>query len=101
MKTLISLIAISAAILLTGCEQSPAKPAGAGKTPPPSADAHNPGDGHDHAGDKKPDAHSGESIELGSTKIGSIEVRASRDKGEIKAGGEAPIDAWLTGSDGK
>lgn len=45
--------------------------------------------------------HGGEVVELGTTKIGELTVRASRDKGEIKAGGDAPIDAWLTTSDGK
>ncbi|MCI0675572.1 MAG: hypothetical protein L0Y42_07335 [Phycisphaerales bacterium] len=43
--------------------------------------------------------HGGKVIELGTTTIGPFSVRASRDEGEIKVGGDAPIDVWLTGGD--
>ncbi|MCB9858378.1 MAG: hypothetical protein H6818_22060 [Phycisphaerales bacterium] len=39
----------------------------------------------------------GAPIELGNATIGIYSVRASRDSGEIKPGGDAPIDVWLTG----
>lgn len=42
--------------------------------------------------------HHGAVIELGNATIGAFSVRASRDQGEIKPGGDAPIDVWLTGS---
>jgi hypothetical protein len=40
--------------------------------------------------------HGGQVIELGTASIGGYSVRASRDQGEIKPGGDAPIDVWLT-----
>jgi hypothetical protein len=66
---------------------------GASTQPPPA-----PGQGAGAAHDQ-PAAHSGKVIELGTEAIGSFSVRASRDEGVIKAGGDAPIDVWLTGSD--
>lgn len=45
--------------------------------------------------------HHGPVIELGTATIGGAGVRASRDQGEIKPGGDAPIDVWLTGETGK
>jgi len=93
--------------LMVGCDKSsssnnpPAAP-----TPPP---AHKEGDGHAHDGDTHDDAakgnvqpgHGGAVVELGTATIGDLTVRASRDKGEIKAGGDAPIDVWVMKSDGK
>ena len=87
---------------LAGCDRSqPAADSG-------TADNHaHHDDGHDHAeGDHAHDDaaatdhagdHHGAPIELGDAKIGSYSVRAARDGGEIKAGGDAPIDVWLTG----
>lgn len=98
-------------LALAGCEQKPpAPPAGGGSnagaanprvapSDKPSADGAQP-----DAGRAKPPAapgHGGEIVELGTAKIGELTVRASRDKGEIKAGGDAPIDVWLTTADGK
>ncbi len=45
--------------------------------------------------------HGGEIIELGTTRIGDLTVRASRDQGEIRPRGDAPIDVWVTTADGK
>lgn len=94
------------ASLMVGCDRtSSSNNPPAAPTPPP---AHKEGDGHDHDGDKHDDAkgdghagHGGEVIELGTTAIGDFTVRASRDKGEIKGGGDAPIDVWVTTADGK
>lgn len=44
------------------------------------------------------DGHGGLTIELGSTVIGDYQVRAARDAGELKPGGDAPVDVWLTGN---
>lgn len=97
--------------LMVGCDRSStSNNPPAASTPPP---AHKEGDGHDHEGDNHDGhkhegatgdghaGHSGEVIELGTTAIGDLTVRAARDKGEIKAGGDAPIDVWVTTSDGK
>jgi len=98
-----------------GCDKkpdaiAPVKPSGAANTSTPAvkqpaikADdhAHAPGekhDGHDHSDGDKHDDH-GPTVELGSSTIGSFQVKASRD-GEIKAGGELPVDLWLTPSAG-
>ncbi len=92
--------------LMVGCDRtSTSNNPPATSSPPP---AHKEGDGHDHDGDKHDDAkgdghagHGGEVIELGTTTIGDLTVRASRDKGEIKIGGDAPIDVWVMTADGK
>lgn len=76
-------------------------------TPPDS-------DGHDHADDLEGHAHSddesesggghddhGTPIALGSSTIGGWTVRASREEGEFRAGGEAAIDVWVTGGSDK
>lgn len=97
---------------LAGCDPKPGTPtAGGGTSKPPAAGADKSDHGHDHEhvnespaktdGDGHGHGHGGEVIELGTTKIGDLTVRASRDKGELKPGGDAPIDAWLTTSDGK
>lgn len=44
--------------------------------------------------------HGGAVVELGDTTLGVFRVRATRNEGEIKAGGDAPIDVWLTGGSG-
>ena len=77
--------------LMIGCDRT-------SPTPKPSPALSRPttqNQVNDHA------AHGGEVIELGTATIGALTVRASRDKGEIKAGGDAPIDVWVTTSDGK
>jgi hypothetical protein len=68
-------------------------PAGCGRE---GASTQSPAGAHD-----QPAAHSGKIIELGTRSIGPFSVRASRDDGAIKAGGDAPIDVWLTGSEAK
>jgi len=73
-----------------GCERKPAPPATPPAAPPKPAVPHGPVAGH-----------TGEVVELGTVTIGEWTVRAARDKGEIKAGGDAPIDVWLTTSDGQ
>lgn len=73
----------AAAALLTGCER---KPETSEPTPSPAPKTEAPAAGH-----------SGEVIELGETTIDGMKVKASRDKGEIKPGGDSPIDIWIDG----
>ncbi len=60
------------------------------------------GEGQRHSGDA--DSHDGsepaEIVELGTTSLGGSEIRASRDVGEIRPGGDAPIDVWIDGGKG-
>jgi hypothetical protein len=105
---LISLVAFAPA----GCEKSNEQPSAAkAPAPPPrpqDSHEHKAGDGHDH-GDvdehaKEASGHAGDSgeiIELGTTKIGDYSVRASRDKGDLKPGGDAPVDVWIDGGLGE
>ena len=58
----------------------------------PSSTASN--DDHDHGSGSHGPSH-----ELGNAKIGSFDVRAARDEGQITPGQDAPIDVWLTGGD--
>ena len=88
---------VAGLIVWVGCEKK--------STPAPATTGNGTtakGDGHDHEhaeGDHThaPTAgHHGAVIELGSTAIGPFTVKASRDEGQLVAGGDAPIDAWLT-----
>lgn len=102
MKRLASIAIASCTFTLAGCDQKPAAPpAGSGSDGAAKPSATSPGK---PAGESQPSAgagHGGEIIELGSTKLGDLTLRASRDKGEIKAGSDAPIDLWVTTADGK
>lgn len=65
-------------------------------------DGHDHGPGGTHEGPKAASApaaghHSGAVVELGSAPIGEFAVRATRDVGELKPGGEAPIDVYVDG----
>lgn len=59
-------------------------------------------DGHDHAATKVDHDQAGgtapsvEVVQLGTTRIGAWTVRATRDQGDLKPGGDAPIDVWIT-----
>jgi hypothetical protein len=99
-----------------GCEKAQEKPSSkespqlaASNSPAPTKPApskkEEPGhEGHGHATEEKHTAdggHGGEVIALGTSKLGTFEVRASRDKGDIKPGGDAPVDVWIDGGVGK
>ena len=118
MKNVFLIATLSLTIALFGCEKSQEKPApredskpastkppGTAKPAAPKTDEHGH-EGHGHAAAEKPAApggpsgHGGEVIELGTNKIGEFTVRASRDKVEFKAGGDAPIDVWVDGGVG-
>ena len=81
---------------LVGCEKKSDAPERSATTEPAAVPAKS-----DAAKPEAAAGHHGPVIELGNTTIGAFSVRASRDQGEIKAGGDAPIDVWLTGSDQK
>lgn len=119
MKFLIPMTGLVASIAFLGCEKMQEAPKESPKatttSPPIAAKApERPNENHDHkpgeshaADHKEGDGHEngkgghGEIIELGTATTGSLTVRASRDKAEIKPGGDAPIDVWLTTADGK
>lgn len=116
MKRTLSLVSLILSVAVLGCEKAEDKQATkeaskpAASNPPTPAKAappkkEEPGhEGHGHAAEEKPAAaggHSGEVIPLGTSKLGAFEVRASRDKGDIKPGGDAPVDVWIDGGVGK
>lgn len=93
-----ALILFASTFVLAACGDRSSKPATS------SADhGHEHADGsHDHGTEPKPadgDDHGhGPVIELGSVEQGGYTVKASRD-GDLKVGGEAPIDVWITGGE--
>ncbi len=100
MKNVITLATLSLAVALFGCEKAQEKPApkedrAPASSPPATAKPAAPVAPTGSAG------HGGEVIALGTTRLGAFEVRASRDKGDIKPGGDAPIDVWIDGGVGK
>lgn len=84
---------IAAAIFVAGC----GKENGSNQNAKTSAPAKTTADNHTDSAAAP--GHGVKVIELGTTTIGPFTVRASRDEGAIKAGGDAPIDVWLTGGD--
>jgi hypothetical protein len=93
-----------AIFILPGCKnETPSSTGGSSAKAPKDADTHAHDDGTVHTDDHAEPAggagHGGAIIELGTATIGPFSVRASRDQGEIKAGGDVPIDVWLTGGD--
>lgn len=82
------------AVGLVGCERKP--DGGSAKTPPAGTTA-GADHGHAHAEPAPADDghHGGPVIELGSAEVAGMTVRASRDAGEIRAGGDAPVDVWI------
>ena len=86
---------ISVTIALAGCESKPNNPPPA---KPPAGSAPSKGD-HDHkpGEDEKRDEHGGAAIELGTNTVSGMSIKASRDAGEIRPGGDAPIDVWIDG----
>ena len=114
MKNVFLIATLSLAVAVIGCDKSQEKAATkedtkpAASNPPAAAKpAATKKDEHGHAADEKPAApgglagHGGEVIALGTSKLGTFEVRASRDKIEFKAGGDSPIDVWIDGGVGK
>jgi hypothetical protein len=77
-------------ILIPACEKKqPAPASNSGGNAAPSTDHKDSAGGHGVA-----------VIQLGESKIGSFDVKATRDQGEIVAGKDAPIDVTVTPSAG-
>lgn len=91
--------------LVSGCDK---KPAASPQTPGTAAPAPASGaatktaqdHGHEHspASEHKESSagHGGAVIQLGTSKIGTFDVKVTRDQGQIAAGKDAPIDATVT-----
>lgn len=97
MNRLSATLCVALAVMAVGCEKKSETPSGSGTTVPAKAPA-KPEAAKPAATPAAPaGGHHGAVIELGNATIGAFSVRASRDQGEIKPGGDAPIDVWLTG----
>lgn len=110
-----ALLLAAALIPLGGCDKASEAPKPAPANTKPSDHDHKPGDGHDHGSHpaKPADGHAvgdghdhgddhdhGPTIQLGEQSVGAFAVKASRDGG-ITPGSDAPIDAWVTGTQTK
>lgn len=98
-RVLIAGFLLSSIPLNVGCDRKPA-PSSPAPSPGNSAPAP-PAKPHGDSANPPATGHGGEVIELGTATLDDLTIRASRDAGDIKAGGEAPIDVWVTTSDGK
>ena len=98
MKSLLAIVVISFATLsLIACdgEKSPVVAAPT-PTAKPAVDDHA---GHDHGAPAAPVAHAAAPVvDLGTISLGTVQAHVTRDAGAITAGGEAPIDATITGT---
>lgn len=79
-----ALMVASSLLFAAACERKPAP------TPPPAPA--NPSAPAPTGG------HGGAVIQLGTATIGSFDVKATRDEGQIIAGKDAPIDVTVTGA---
>lgn len=103
MRTWITVSLLSFAVALAGCnKEAPAPPAPGGSSSPAQSAAHDhkPGEENAHGHGQQTDAHVGEggpAISLGSTVLNGMSVQASRDQGDLKPGGDVPVDVWIDG----
>jgi hypothetical protein len=79
-----------------GCEKKQESPPPSTSTPPAST-ASKPAPKPEAAPSAPSGGHHGAVIELGEATVDGMKVRASRDEGEIKPGGDSPIDIWVDG----
>jgi hypothetical protein len=86
--------ALGAAFTIVGCEKKPESPSTPSTPVTTSGDDH---DGHDHAPGDGHDHHHGPTVALGESAIGTFQCVVTRDEGPIAAGGDAAIDATITG----
>jgi hypothetical protein len=101
MNRLSATLFVALAAMTVGCEKKSETPSGSGTTEPAKASAKPEAAKPEAAPAAPAGGHHGAVIELGNATIGAFGVRASRDQGEIKPGGDAPIDVWLSGSSDK
>jgi len=90
------IVSIALALMSFGCEKKENNPSNAG-TVQPGNTATNPAAKPESPAPAPSGDHHGAAIELGETTADGMKVRASRDGGEIKPGGESPIDIWVDG----
>jgi len=96
------LTAGSLSLPISGCERKAPAPS----TPRPGAGAPTKSDGHDHKpGENHDHDHAdehghGPTVQLGEQSAGGFTIKASRD-GELKPGGDAPIDVRIAGGSAK
>jgi len=91
------LMVVALSVMVTGCEKQSEAPSRTGTTGTATAPA-KPTTGKPEATLTAPaSGHHGAVVELGNATIGTFAVRASRDHGDIRPGGDAPIDVWLNG----
>ncbi|MCG3129893.1 MAG: hypothetical protein FLDDKLPJ_00631 [Phycisphaerae bacterium] len=99
------------AVLVCGCERKPKS-----GTSPEGTNANTAPEpvGNSNVSDKPPappqeknpeevpevPGHGGPVVELGEQDINGLMIRASRDAGELKPGGEAAVDVWIDGGIG-
>jgi len=94
--SMVSVLTLVMTLALTGCGGGDKPKADSGSGDKPKDHDHGPGEKHAHKDDKKAGAgHGGEVIALGESTFGPYKMKASRDQGVIKAGGDAPIDVWI------
>lgn len=98
-RYLLSSFMLAAMFVNPGCDP---KPTTSSPAPNPGNSAPSPPAKPNGASAQPPATGKGGAvIELGTATIEDLNIRASRDAGEIKPGGDAPIDVWVTTSDGK
>lgn len=95
-RTVLALI-VSAALLATGCEPKSNESDSGISSPPATKTKAAPPAPNKNPEPARGPGHGGGVIELGETTLDGVKVRASRDEGEIKPGGDSPIDIWLDG----
>jgi hypothetical protein len=79
-------VLLALTLALAGCKKEDTSHSG--KPPEAGHEGHGQGEGAGH--------HDGKPLELGSGNAGPFAIRAARDEGAIKPGGDAPIDVWVT-----
>ena len=111
MRIVMIVLGLGLVASLVGCkkeEPAPTAPPAASAKPSPapagSSDAakKSANDGASAAAETpSKGGHGGPVIELGEVKVDKHTIRASRDEGEIKPGGDAPVDVWINGGTGE
>lgn len=100
MKNAFVLVVFSVAVAGLGCEKASNQP-GAKEAPSPASKAPEVASPPASAVPSGVGGHGGPVVELGSSRLDSFDVRASRDAGAITPGGDAPIDVWIDGGVGE
>jgi len=93
----LTLTPLAALSTLAGCEEKNPAATGSSSGTSTTKDDHAHAPDGSHAAEKKPEpGHGGAVIQLGESTIGSFNVKATRDEGQIVPGKDAPIDVTVT-----